>query len=118
MPKLNSGTDTKAEFADRVSVTKGRISQLIAQGLPVRADGRIDVEAGLSWIENHLDAARRNKGGGKAARSATLAAAKRMHERVTDQRAKLGYDHEKGDLIEDAVRHRSVFARAKADRDV
>ena len=31
-----------AAFAARVGLTKGRISQLVAEGLPVRADGRID----------------------------------------------------------------------------
>lgn len=117
MPKLNSETDSKMDFADRVSVTKGRISQLIAQGLPVRADGRIDVNDGLSWIENNLDAARRNKGGGTTARSATLAEAKRMHEIVKVQRARLAYEHEKGDLIDAAAAERTVFARAKAERD-
>lgn len=117
MPKLNSGTDTKAEFATRIGVTKGRVSQLIAQGLPVRADGQIDIETGLAWIENNLDAARRNKGGGTAARAATLAEAKRMHEIVKVQRARLAYEHEKGDLIDAADAERTVFARAKAERD-
>ena len=117
MPKLNSGTDSKAEFATRIGVTKGRISQLIAQGLPVRADGQIDIETGLAWIENNLDATRRNKGGGTTARSATLAEAKRMHEIVKVQRAKLAYEHEKGDLIDAAAAERTVFARVKAERD-
>ena len=42
MPKLD-GTETKTNFAARVGLTKGRISQLVAEGLRVRADGRIDV---------------------------------------------------------------------------
>ena len=66
MPKLNSGPETigesKSAFAARVGLTRGRISQLIAEGLPVRAEGRIDVDVGLAWIENNLDLARRNKG--------------------------------------------------------
>lgn len=62
MPKLHQ-TETKTAFAARVGLSKGRISQLIAEGLPVRADGQIDVAQGLNWIETNLDPARRNKGG-------------------------------------------------------
>ncbi len=36
-------------------VGKGRISQLVAEGLPVRSDGQIDVAMGLAWIEDNLD---------------------------------------------------------------
>ena len=79
MPKLD-GTETKTAFAARVGLTKGRISQLVAEGLPVRADGRIDVAEGLAWIETNLDPARRYKGGAPTAttRTATLAEAKRL----------------------------------------
>ena len=68
----------------RVGLTKGRISQLVAEGLPVRADGRIDVAVGLAWIENNLDPARRNRGGAAVPTRAatTLAEAKRLHEIV------------------------------------
>src|SRR5437764_14732997 len=54
-----TGSVTKAAFAERVGLTRGRISQLIAQGLPVLADGRIEVEAGLRWMEETLDPDRR-----------------------------------------------------------
>ncbi|MFN3577736.1 MAG: hypothetical protein ACK4TJ_12260 [Tabrizicola sp.] len=47
MTKLDSH-ETKTAFAARVGLTKGRISQLVAEGLPVRADGRIDVAVGLA----------------------------------------------------------------------
>ncbi len=47
MNKLDSH-ETKTAFAIRVGLTKGRISQLVAEGLPVRADGRIDVAVGLA----------------------------------------------------------------------
>jgi phage terminase large subunit GpA-like protein len=62
MPKLDRA-ETKSEFAARVGLTKGRISQLVADGLPVRADGRVDVEVGLAWMERNLDPSRRGKGG-------------------------------------------------------
>lgn len=102
-------------------LTKGRISQLITNGLPVRTDGQIDVAEGLSWIEANLDPARRNKGGAGSVNPArsgtTLADAKRLHEIVKVQRAKLAYEKEQGLLIETAAATRTVFARARAERD-
>jgi len=119
MAKLNASTESKTAFAARVGLTKGRISQLVAEGLPVRRDGRIDVDAGLAWIENNLDPARRNKGGAPAVttKSATLAEARRLHEIVKVQRAKLAFEREKGLLIDAGAAERTVFARAKAERD-
>ena len=122
MPKLNSGPEaigeSKSVFAARVGLTRGRISQLIAEGLPVRADGRIDVDAGLAWIEDNLDPARRRKGdSGATGKTATLAEARRLHEIVKVQRARLAYEREKGLLIDAKAAERTVFARAKAERD-
>ena len=121
MAKLSPapGIDTKAAFAARVGLTKGRISQLVAEGLPVRRDGRINVDAGLAWIENNLDPARRNKGGAPTVtgKSATLAEARRLHEIVKVQRAKLAFEREKGLLIDAGAAERTVYARAKAERD-
>lgn len=117
--KLDSA-ETKTAFAARVGLTKGRISQLVAEGLPVRADGQIDVAVGLAWIEDNLDPARRNKGGASPAParvSTTLAEAKRLHEIVKVQRAKLAFEKEQGLLVETAAATRTVFARARAERD-
>ena len=46
---------TKAALAKELEVTRGRISQLIGQGMPVRPDGRIDLEDACRWIVGHLD---------------------------------------------------------------
>ena len=119
MTKLDSH-ETKTAFAARVGLTKGRISQLVAEGLPVRSDGRIDVAEGLAWIETNLDPARRNKGGTAAAParvSTTLAEAKRLHEIVKVQRARLAFEREQGKLIDADEARRTVFARARAERD-
>ncbi|MFN3348889.1 hypothetical protein [Pseudorhodoplanes sp.] len=120
MAKLTTapGVATKAEFAARVGLTRGRISQLIAQGLPVRPDGRIEVEAGLQWMEDNLDADRRNKGGTQASAAApTLAEAKRLHEILKVQRARLALDKERGDMVSRAEVKSAVFARARRERD-
>ena len=113
MTKLDSH-ETKTAFAARVGLTKGRISQLVAEGLPVRADGRIDVAVGLAWIEDNLDPARRNKGGAASPTRATttLAEAKRLHEIVKVQRAKLAFEREQGQLVETAAATSAPCSRA------
>lgn len=118
MPKLNS-SESKSDFAARVGLTKGRISQLVTEGLPVRADGQIDVAIGLTWIENNLDPARRNRGGATSTMRSptTLSEAKRLHEIVKVQRAKLAFEREQGQLVETVAATRTVFARARAERD-
>jgi hypothetical protein len=111
-----SATLTKAAFAEKVGLTRGRISQLIGQGLPVGTDGQIDAEAGLRWMEDNLDPDRRGKGG-VAGTTPSLAEARRLHEIVKVQRARLALDRERGDLVNRATVRGAVFARAKAERD-
>ncbi len=46
---------TKAQLARRLGVTRARITQYAAGGMPVRPDGRLDLAAALAWIESHVD---------------------------------------------------------------
>ena len=117
MTKLNAEIQTKAAFAARVGLTKGRISQLIAEGLPVRSDGKIDVEAALGWMEKNLDPARRNKGGVSDGHSPTLAEARRLHLIVQVQRAKLALEQERGRLVDADEATATIFTRARSERD-
>lgn len=119
MPKLKEEAESKADFAARVGLTRGRISQLIAEGLPVQVDGRINVEAGLSWMENNLDPSRRNKGGVSQHEGSgpSLTEARRLHLIVQVQRAKLALEQERGTLINADEAVNTVFARARAERD-
>lgn len=116
MTKLDRA-ESKTEFAARVGLTKGRISQLVAEGLPVRDDGRIDVAAGLAWMEANLDPSRRNKGGVAGQGAASIADIKRAHLLVQVQRARLAYDKERASLVDAAAATATIFARARAERD-
>lgn len=117
--KMAKLKESKSAFAARTGLSPGRISQLIAEGLPVEADGSIDVEAGLSWMASNLDATRRGKGGTAPIgnKTATLAEARRLHEIVRVQRAKLAYEREQGSLVDAVEARNTVFARARAERD-
>jgi transcriptional regulator with XRE-family HTH domain len=46
---------TKSELAERLGLTKGRISQLLADGLPVEADGRVDAIEAAEWVLSNLN---------------------------------------------------------------
>jgi hypothetical protein len=47
-------TLTKSELAERLGLTKGRVSQLVAQGLPVLPDGKIDAVEAARWVLDNL----------------------------------------------------------------
>jgi DNA-binding transcriptional regulator YdaS (Cro superfamily) len=46
---------TKSALARRLGVTRGRISQLCSQGMPVLANGCVDVDVACQWISEHVD---------------------------------------------------------------
>jgi len=45
---------TKSELAERLGLTKGRVSQLITQGLPVEPDDRVDAVEAARWVLDNL----------------------------------------------------------------
>ncbi|RFB87918.1 hypothetical protein B5K08_21815 [Rhizobium leguminosarum bv. trifolii] len=91
--KLNNSrqVESKADFAARIGVTPGRISQLIRQGLPL--DGaRVNVSAALDWVAANVDrpsnAGAEGDGGLVAARIRAANALARSRE--FDLKAKAG----------------------------
>lgn len=51
-------TLAKSEFARAVGVSAGRVSQMIQKGLPVEANGKIDLARGRLWINENVDIGR------------------------------------------------------------
>lgn len=47
-------TVSKTEFAKALRLSGGRISQMIQQGLPVNADGRVPLAEATSWYESRI----------------------------------------------------------------
>jgi transcriptional regulator with XRE-family HTH domain len=45
---------TKSELAERLGLSKGRVSQLVAQGLPVEPDDRVDAIEAARWVLDNL----------------------------------------------------------------
>ena len=130
---MNPEIDSKAAFARRIGVTPQRSTQLVDRGMPVRPDGSIDVNTALAWLDENLDTSKRVGGkrvGGKHAGStwpadapATIAAgpslaeAKRIHELVKVQRARLALERERGDLVSRNEVKVALFAWGRQERD-
>ena len=49
---------SKAELARKLNVSRARISQLCHGGLPVLANGKVELQAALNWISSHVDRSR------------------------------------------------------------
>jgi hypothetical protein len=45
---------TKSELAQELGVSRGRISQLVARGLPIEPRGRVNLELACYWVLSHL----------------------------------------------------------------
>lgn len=110
---------TKTRLADLLRVSKSRVSQYIADGLPVLPDGRIDPEAARAWVEARLDPARRRpETGGAGLRADPGYAQSRARRAAAEaETAELDLAQRKGTLVtvvaveQAAVR---VFGRAVA----
>jgi len=49
---------SKAELARQLNVSRARITQLCHDGMPVLADGKVELQAALDWISSHVDRSR------------------------------------------------------------
>lgn len=52
-------TVKKAELARIIGVSKGRVTQYLARGLPEEPDGSIDLDRAKAWIAENVDPGRR-----------------------------------------------------------
>jgi hypothetical protein len=48
---------TKSELAQELGVSRGRVSQLIARGLPVERGGTVNLELACYWVLDHVSPA-------------------------------------------------------------
>lgn len=109
-------TISKKGFSELIGVSPGRVSQLIAAGLPVEPNGRIHIERGKAWVKANVDPNRRRStsaGPGlfdalspRAARDASEA-----------EIARLKAERMGGALIDKAAALRTIESRARAERD-
>jgi hypothetical protein len=48
---------TKSELAQELGVSRSRVSQLIARGLPVEAGDKVNLELACYWVLDHVSPA-------------------------------------------------------------
>lgn len=113
--ELQPETLSKKGFAAHLGLSPGRVSQLIAQGLPVEPSGRIHVERATGWYRRNVDPNRaRSSSGGEDRRSLS---GRGDYDRIRAERAQLALDRERGALVDRVAVERAVFDRARGERD-
>jgi phage terminase Nu1 subunit (DNA packaging protein) len=103
---------TKAAFAEELGLAKSRITQLVAQGMPVTANGRIDREAALAWYRENITPHRR-----KAEKIAAPGAQRAELDGLKIERERLELARLRGEVVDRAAVERAVFVRARSERD-
>ncbi|AXS39706.1 hypothetical protein [Breoghania sp. L-A4] len=107
-------TLSKRAFGEAIGVSAGRVSQLIAAGLPVEPNGRIELARGRDWYRENVDGNRRR---GEAGDDWTLASAKAEREAADAKTARLKAEILAGNLIERRAALQAIESRARAERD-
>jgi len=108
---------SKAEFARRHGLSRGRVTQLAKQGLPVRGDGKIDPSAGDAWLADNLDSNKRKAGGGEDAGAQADKSPRAAKDAADAKLKELELARRQGQLIEREAARQAVFRRARVERD-
>ena len=111
---------SRSEFAEHVGLSKGRISQLIQEGLPILDTGVIDAETGKRWIEENIDRSRSRrakKAGERDSGWGAATKAKQEKAEIDAKRARIELEQLEGRLVDRGEVERTVFSRARAERD-
>ena len=111
--ELQPETLSKKGFAEHLGITPGRVSQLIAQGLPVEPNGRVNVDKATGWYRRNVDPNRRQASAGDRLPGSSRG----EYDRIRAERARLALDRESGALVDRAAVERAVFDRARGERD-
>ena len=109
--ELQPETLSKKGFAEHLGITPGRVSQLIAQGLPVEPNGRVNVDRATGWYRRNVDPNRRQASAGDRLPGSSRG----EYDRIRAERARLALDRESGALVDRAAVERAVFDRARGE---
>lgn len=110
-------TLSKKGFAELIGVSPGRVSQLIASGLPVEPNGRIHVGRGKAWVAENVDPNRRRASLDAPTLSPALLSPRALRDASEAEIARLKAERMGGALIDKAAALRTIESRARAERD-
>ena len=100
----------KTAFAKLVSVSPGRVSQMVKAGLPVEPDGRIDVARGREWIRANVDPKR------SAAQSDQVALPFAAQPDAAAERARLVREQADHAALKNAMLRRELLSAVEVER--
>lgn len=108
-------TLSKKAFGEAIGVSAGRVSQMIAAGLPVEPNGRIDPGKGRAWVDAHIDPNRRRA----AVEGSPLgfASSRAEREAADAKTARLKAERLEGNLLDRKAALVAIETRARAERD-
>ena len=115
-PPSTPSTLSKKAFGEAIGVSAGRVTQMIAMGLPVEPSGRIDLAKGRSWVTDHIDPNRRRASLPEGS-PLGFASSRAEREAADAKTARLKADKLEGALINRNAALRAVETRARAERD-
>jgi hypothetical protein len=108
-------TLSKKAFGEAIGVSAGRVSQMIAAGLPVEPNGRIDPAKGKTWVAEHIDPNRRRA---TVDGSPLGFASSRAEREAADAKtARLKAERLEGNLLDRKAALMAIETRARAERD-
>lgn len=110
-------TMSKKGFAELISVSPGRVSQMIEAGLPVESNGRISRAAGLAWVEANIDPNRRRATVPGTAPTAPAGSARAQRDAAEAMIARLKAEKLAGNLVDRRSALQAVEGRARMERD-
>lgn len=113
MPEQVPAEMTKTAFAGHLGVTSGRISQMIADGLPVLPNGKVGVEAAEAWYRANV----RHKTDGAKRQADKLTDLKVEREQAQRDLLRMEIERKRGALIDRKLVELAIFERARAERD-
>lgn len=103
----------KAELAERLGVSRARVSQLVKAGLPVRPDGKVEFAAAVEWINSRVrrDPAVADAAGDDVADVRLRLLLSQVRRNLIEaDRAQVALDSERGKLIDKDKARRTVIA--------
>lgn len=110
-------TLSKKGFAEAIGVSAGRVSQMIAGGLPVEPNGRIHVARGKAWVASNVDPNRRRASLDAPSPSLAPVSHRAVRDAAEAEIARLKAERMGRALIDRAATLRTIESRARFERD-
>ncbi|WP_336056477.1 hypothetical protein [Nitratireductor sp. CH_MIT9313-5] len=104
-------TESQAQFARRIGVSRQYVHKLVSQGLPISEDGRVEIKRALKWVRANVSTKAGSDDG------VTLTEAKTQLLLLQAHKAELEVEQLEGSLIDkgDALTAVRTFARMFRD---